>query len=541
MKTKKFLALFYFFLAFLILVSSSSTYAGSVYAIVNCKIVPVASPAIDKGVIIIRDGLILSLGPSEKIVIPEDAEVIEAEGLIAYPGLIDAHTNLFLELPKEEPAQRQRGMAPQEKETGRYSDLMIFKLLKPKKTTIGSYHKIGVTTVLVAPKKGIFAGQSVLLNLNGEKAETMVVKNPVALHINFTRARGIYPATVMGAMALLKQSFLDTGHYHSHKSLYVNSSKGIKRPEYDPFLEALVPFTLERKPIIFTCNNQEDIKRALRLIDEFKLNGFLSGANEAWRVADYLKKTPLFVSLHFKPPITSIYVNKGEELKEKAEKEIYPANASNLHKSGIRFALTSYGLTKASDYLKNIQKAIKAGLPKEEALKAVTIHPAQFLGVNNIMGSLSTGKIANVILTSGEIFEEKTRVERVFVDGVMFKIKKPPEKVKAPALNLAGKWQGTVTSPMGELDVTVELEQEENEISGTITSNFGKWEISDGILSGNDLTFTISATIMGESIDMEFSGKAEQDLIEGTFSFSSGSAEIRVTRVPTGVSQGGNR
>jgi len=224
----------------------------------------------------------------------------------------------------------------------------------------------------------------------------MVVKNPVALHINFSTARGFYPASVMGTMAFLKQNFLDAEHYRSYKSLYSKASKGIKRPEYSPFLEAVMPFVLEKKPIIFTCDNQEDIKRALGLIDEFKLNGFLSGANEAWRVAEKLKnkKLPLLVSLNFKPPYTSIYVNQGEEMKEKAEKKIYPANAANLHNSGIKFALTSYDLPKADRFLESIQKAIKAGLPKEEALKALTIYPASFLGMIRCLGSLSPGKIA---------------------------------------------------------------------------------------------------------------------------------------------------
>ena len=534
MRVKNHLSVIWFFLVIFFFVINSSARVGPVYAIVNCKIIPVSSSPLEKGIIIIRDGLIESVGSPEEIAIPEDAEVIEAEGLIAYPGLIDAHTNLFIEFPKEEPRQRGRAMGSQEKESGRYPDVLAFKLLKPKKSTIESYRKIGVTTVLVAPKRGIYSGQSVLLNLNGEKPETMVVKNPVALHVNFSTARGLYPATVMGTMAFLRQSFLDAEHYNAHKSLYAKAAKGMKRPEYNPLLEVFIPYALEKKPVIFTCDNQEDIKRALGLIDEFKLNGILSGVNEAWRIAERLKKRkiPLLVSLYFKPPPTSLYVNQGKEMKEKAEKVIYPANAANLHVSGIRFALTSYGLSKADRFLENTRKAIKAGLPKEEALKSLSIYPADFLGVSNTMGSLSPGKIANVILTSGEIFEKETQVKKVFVDGILFKVKKPPEKGKAPVFNISGTWQGTVSWEMGELEATVEFEQEGNDITGTISSDYGEWEISEGYLSGNELTFSCTAMIMGETMEMNFSGKVEEDSIDGTITFTGGSAELRLTRIP---------
>lgn len=537
MKTKKNLLFSCVFLSILLLLTSTQAKVGSTYAIVNCKIFPVSSSPIENGVIIIRDGLIETLGPQDKVSIPEDAEIIKAEGLFAYPGLIDAHTNLFFEAPKQEVQTQRTGSAqPQEKDWTKQLSLLAFNLLKPKKSAINGFHKIGITTVLVAPERGIYAGQSVLLNINGEEVKPMVVKNPVALHVNFTTERGIYPASLMGTMALLRQSFLDAEYYSTCKALFAKSSQGVKRPMYDPFLEGLSPFVVKKKPVFFNCANQEDIKRAIRLIKEFKLNGFITGANEAWRVAKLIKgaKVPLLVSLNFKPPFTSIFINQGEEQKKKAEKEIYPANAVNLSKHGIKFALTSQGLRKTTDISKNIQKAIKAGLPKEEALKAMTIIPAKLLGVSSFLGSLEPGKIANIILTSGEIFDKKTSVQRVFVDGVSFKIKQPPKKAKPSVLNIAGKWKVTISGPMGVQEMTMELEQEENVISGSVSSDMGKWAISGGLLSGKELVFTISANVMGEAMELAFSGNAEKDSIEGTISFQGGSAELKATRIPDG-------
>ncbi len=538
MKNKKTPVFICVFAIILLVLHALPARVGPTYAIVNCKIFPVSGPAVENGVIIIRDGLINSVGPQEKISVPEDAEVINAEGLFAYPGLIDAHSSFFIEIPREEPRQRgvsAAGAQPQEKNWAEEVNRTAFELLKPKKTTVEGLHKVGITTVLVAPERGIYAGQSVLLNVNGEQAKPMVLKNPVALHINFTTERGGYPSSLMGTMALLKQSFLDAAHYSSYQTLFLSSSRGLKRPEYDPFLEALSPFAVNKKPIFFNCANLEDVKRASRLIKEFKLNGFLTGANEAWRVADLVKtlRVPLLVTLNFKPPFSSIYVNQGEEKKKKAEEEIYPANAASLHKQGIPFALTSIGLRNSSDILKNVQKAIKAGLPQEEALKAMTIIPAQFLGVADFLGTLESGKIANVILTSGEIFGEKTKVQRVFVDGLAFEVKEPPKKAQPTTLDLTGKWTATISGPMGEMEVPIlEIQQDGNSISGTISSEMGQWDISDGILSGNELSFSISATIMNETIELVFNGTAEKDSFEGEISFEGGSAELKATRIP---------
>ncbi len=536
MKIKITQSLIFVFAAVLLVIQLSSARVGPTYAIVNCTIYPVSGIPVENGVIVIRDGLIESVGSQDKIPIPEDAEVIKAEGLNAYPGLIDAHSSFFLEVPREEPRARGAAAAAQPEEKNWAEDVSrtALKLLKPKKTAVDSLHKVGITTILVAPERGIYAGQSVLLNVNGEKTEPMVIKDAVALHVNFTTARGTYPASLMGTMAFLKQSFLDASHYSSHKSLFASSSRGLKRPEYDPYLEALFPYAVKRKPVFFNCANLEDIKRASRLIKEFNLNAFLTGANEAWRVADLVKelRIPLLVSLNFKPPFSSIFVNQGEDKKKKAEEEIYPANAANLHKQGIKFALTSSGLRTTSDIQKNVQKAIKAGLPRDEALKALTIIPAQFLDVSDFLGTIEPGKVANIVLTSGEIFDEKTVVRRVFVDGISFEVKEPPKKAKPTDLNLTGKWQVTISSGMGEMEMTLEIQQDGSSISGFLSSEMGQWDISDGVLSGKELTFALTITMGDETIEVPFSGTAEKDFIQGTMSFMGESAELKATRIP---------
>jgi hypothetical protein len=155
--------------------------------------------------------------------------------------------------------------------------------------------------------------------------------------------------------------------------------------------------------------------------------------------------------------------------------------------------------------------------------------------VDPLLGSLEPGKIANVVLARGELFEETTEVEKVLVDGLLFKLEKPPvaERATTPsAANLSGSWKASLKSPMGDMEVTLDLEHDGNRVSGSIGSQMGKWEIRDGVLRGADLTFTIVATMMNDTVEMAFSGKAEKDKIEGTISSPMGSAELRAARTP---------
>ena len=428
------------------------------YAVVDCRLVIGNGTVIEKGTILIRDGLIQSVGPAANLKIPPDARVIQGEGKIAYPGLIDAHSQFFLE--------RKPAGQGDESETDEAADLWknahvnAYDFIKPKKSTREDLHKIGVTTVVVVPGREIFAGKSVIVNLNGDIREEMVLKHSYGLHINFVTNRGEYPSSLMGTMALIRQSFYDARRYGLHAGLYSESPVGLKRPAYDPFLENLRPYVNKEKPIVFNCGNMEDINRAVHLVEELNLRAVLSGANEAWRVADVISRSglPLFVSLKFNPPSSSRYVRLGEDLKKKAEKDIYPANAAELNKAGIPFALTSNGLVKVSDMLKSLQSAIKAGLPREEVLKAMTVRPAGFLGIDDVTGTLEAGKIANVVLTEGELFDEKSVVRHVFADGIHFEYEAPPKKKaeQSPsAVNITGKWRVQGAAPSGEKAVRI--------------------------------------------------------------------------------------
>ncbi len=514
------------------------------YAVVGCRIVPVSGAPIDDGVIIMRNGLIEALGARAKVLIPEDVEVIDGKGLVAYPGFIDAYSSIFVQIPPEpQPDSNELfgNVPPSNRVSGRNPDFMAFQHLNPGDAERDTCHKGGILTALVVPQQRFFSGQSVLLNLNGKSPAEMVIQNPVALHVGFTGGRGTYPTTAMGVQAFIRQLCLDAAYYQSNKESLAKWGKGVRRPVYDPFLETLTPYLHGNKPMIFACDNQEDIKRALRLIAECSIQGLIAGASEAWRVADTLKTSgvPLLLTVNFSPPYSSIYSQKGKDSREKAEKEIYPANAAKLSEAGIVFAMTSYGLEKGVDFLTQVRKAIKAGLAEETALKALTIHPARFLGVDSQLGTIEPGKIANIVLAGGEIFKETTRVKQVFVDGRRFEIKEDKKESAQPGVS--GKWKGSITGLEGVSEVSLELKQEKGAVTGKLTAGEKAWDIKDGKAGDESLSFSVTVPSAGKDTTLTFTGKATKDTLEGTLFYSSGKAELKAERVPEKTDGGGYR
>ena len=315
------------------------------HAIVGCRIVPAAGPPLADGVIIIRDGLIEAAGPRAAIAVPADAEVIEGKGLIAYPGFIDPYSSIFVQVPPEPkpgPGEMFGNVDPANSVSGRTPEFLAFDHLAPVEAERTACLKAGILTALVVPSRRLFAGQSVLLNLNGGSPAEMVVLNPVALHVGFTGGRGIYPTTGIGVQAFFRQLCLDAAHYRLAREM-AGGGKGVRRPVHDPFLETLAPYLLDKKPIVFACDDQEDIKKALRLIAECGVRGLVAGASEAWKVAAGLKTAgvPVLLTLNFSPPAASLASGQGKASREKAEKEVYPANAVKLKQEGIAFAFSS--------------------------------------------------------------------------------------------------------------------------------------------------------------------------------------------------------
>lgn len=427
-----------------------------IYALTNAKIVIAPGKVINKGTIILRDGLIEAVG--ENISIPADAVEIELSGKVIYPGLIDINATLAggarrgrADSPAPTPANPFLQNRQAEPQVGAVHPLTRVKpenqsssQLSPfeqDNKDIETFRALGITTILVVPTNGIFRGESVLINLrNATAIPNLILKDSVTQHVAFEFGffGGNYPSSLFGSTAAFRQVLLDAGRYQTWQERYKNNPTGMKRPEYSAAFEALTPVLKGTRPVVFELNNNQDILLADRLAREFNLNAIIFNNGNEWEYLDEIKglNRTFILSTAFpeKPKIENEDEAVDVSLKELKRYVNAPENAKRLYDAGIRFAFTTRHLRNKTDLSKNLRKMLEAGLPLDTALAAFTTTPAELLGVSNSLGTLEKGKIANLFITNGELFAEKTKVERVFVDGYDYQMedKKPmlPEGIE---------------------------------------------------------------------------------------------------------------
>jgi imidazolonepropionase-like amidohydrolase len=529
---------------------------GETYAIRGGTVVTVTGATISNGVVIIRNGLITDVGAD--LPIPADARIIEAKGMMVYPGLFDAYTSLGIQAPSATtPASGRTGppvaVTPQTPTTqsappqpsGLAPELSAIDQLRITAETFDTPRSIGITTVLTAPRDGLFQGQSALINLGSDEPEKLILKSPATLNVSFTGSRGGgYPGSLLGVFAYLRQSLLDAQHYREEWARYNRQKRGTPRPNVDKSLAALQPVINGELPVVFWANSVREIKRAVALAEEFNLKYMIAGGLQSYQIADWLKEknVTVLLSLNYPQPPTNLEDPQSEPLRVLRERAEAPKAAAALSKAGVRFAFQSGHLARAQDFITNAIKAIEAGLPKEEAIKALTIYPAQIFGVAEQLGSIEKGKIANLVITSGDLFDRRTRVKYVFVDGKQYEVSPPPaaaaggrgsgRRPGAPGTAMAtGAWTITVNTPEGPVQGTLNLRQEGDAINGEIGTPFGNFPIS-GRLSGNEVTFDYTLNIQGQQMPVSARATIEGNSIRGTMNAMGQSFDFSGTRPP---------
>lgn len=394
-----------------------------VYAVVGGRVVTVSGPTHETATVLLRDGLIEAVGPT--VAIPPDARLIDAKGLTLTPGLIDGFGGIGLPSAAARP-KRDHGFSAGEKPNPLAPQALALDALKPADTARA--RDAGITTALVISRDGVLPGRSVLIDLWGDKADGMVLKQPAALHLHMATLEERYPSSLMGTIAYVRQALYDAGRYRNEWSAYERSARGKKRPRYDAALAAWQDVLAGRLPLVVTALRENDIRRAVALADEFRVRVAVAGAPQAFRVVPLLKarKLPLLVSVDFDPPKPP---SPEDEDDQKARRAIEDAerNPAELHRAGVPFALVS---GHAKDFLAGVRKAVEKGLPREAALRAVTLGAAEALGVPDRTGSLEAGKIANVVAWAGDPLTKDAKAKMVFVDGALYEPEERTDKEK---------------------------------------------------------------------------------------------------------------
>lgn len=373
----------------------------------GAEVHPVAGPVIPSGVVVIAGGKILAVGDSD-LTVPEGARVVDCKGLVVTPGLIDAATTLGVtENDENEQADE---ITPQ---------VHVLDAVDPTDPAFERARRAGVTAVQINPgNRNVIGGLGAVLKTAGETVREMLVEDETCLKValgsepsagNMPIRGGapvsIYfrrPTTRMGVVWMVRKAFYDAKAYRERKTV-----PGAENPPPDPRMEVLVR-ALEGKLSVRTlARAEQDIRTALRLAREFGYSTVIEEATEAYKVADEVARAK--ARLVYGAP--SVVGNRGDG----AEARLH--TLSLLASKGVRFAIATGYEVGALDLAREAMFAVRAGLPVERALEAVTRVPAEILGVDDRLGTLEPGKDADLVAWSGPLFDPTTFAKTVYING----------------------------------------------------------------------------------------------------------------------------
>ncbi|HXM33370.1 MAG TPA: amidohydrolase family protein [Chthoniobacterales bacterium] len=453
------------------------------HALTNARIVTSPGKIIEKGTILIRDGVIVAAGADIKV--PTDARVWDLAGKTIYPGFIDGYSRLGLpETLQPEPVRpdvdyddpnAKAKEVPRESAKGMHSwnakvtpERKAADFLNPDKKAMRKLRELGFTSALVVPGRGIFRGSSALINLQEADVTTMVVAPSVAQHVAFDfyrRDDGGYPSSLMGCITLIRQNFLDASWYQAAQDAYHKNPGTTERPESNASLAALAEQAQRKQPTVFEADDELELLRALRIADEFKLKPLLFGNGYEYRVRKALseKKTPIILPLDFPkaPEIERPEQALEIDLDELQHWDRAPSNPAQLAESGIPIAFTAEKLEKPEkEFWSRLRLAVRRGLSADAALAALTTTPAEIFGVADRLGTIAPGRIANLVIASGDLFGGEAKVLTTWIDGYYYDTDLAAER------DPRGTWEITTEGKTLPLTVEGELEKLEVKVGG---------------------------------------------------------------------------
>ncbi len=393
------------------------------YTFINAVIHKDYKTIIPSATLIIKDGKIINLGKDLKV--PNGSVVYDMKGKHIYPSFIDMYSDYGVNQNKNA-IQSTNSRYPQ-RDSNKNGAYNWNQAIHPEVDAVDNFvvnnkqakelRKMGFGSVLTHYKDGIMRGTSTLVSLADKNEHDVIVKGKAANQLSFQKgsSRQRYPSSLMGAIALIRQNYLDAKWYEQNKG----------KVEYNISLAHINEN--KRLPNIFKVNNYLDAIRAHKIAEEFKIDYIIKAKEDLYKRVKYIKDTKanFIVSVNYPKAydVTNLYDEKNISLEQLKHWETAPYNLVILEKNNIPFVITSADLKDKKSFLKNIRKSIHKGLSKEKALEALTHTPAKLLKVGNKLGSLHLGKIANFFISSDDIFSEKAKIYENWVQGEPYQIK----------------------------------------------------------------------------------------------------------------------
>ncbi len=505
----------------------------AVHAFTNARIVVSPGKILAKGTLVVRNGTIESVG--ENVSVPADARVWNMERMTLYPGFIDLASDYGMPKPPEPAApgggfgQQQQPQQPERPKGAAHwnprmkADFDASEEFQFDDKAAEKLRSQGFTLVLATPQRGIFRGQSALVNLGEGSASDLVVKRKVAQTVSFEQGQGFggpYPGSLMGLIAFIRQSWNDADWYRKAWDSY-NKNANQKRPETNTALAVLADGLQGRQPVVMDASNDMNFLRQAKIAKEFSLNMWIRGSGEEYRRLDAVKATkiPVIVTLNF-PETPSVEVPEealNVSLEDLRHWDAAPENAGRLEKAGVTITLSSAQLKDAGTFLAAARKAVERGLSANAALTALTTTPARLAGVENLFGSLEKGKAANIIVTDGDVFSEKTKIREVWIDGKQYEVKAPP------TAEVRGTWDLKVSADPDQSGVLT-LRGEVDKPTGEIRWRGKDLRLASVSYSAGRVAFSIMTDSIGWPGTMTMSGTVSTSEVFGVGSRPDGAS-----------------
>jgi Amidohydrolase family len=517
-------------------------------ALRGVRIVQAPGMVIEKGTVLVRDGLIIDVGAD--VAIPYDAEIIDADSMTVYPAFIDGLSTTGVPKPKAQtdlPSVDDPGNPPNDR-AGIEPERDVRTMLSSSEKSIKALREAGFGAAQVVPEGKLLPGSASLILLGSGSSDELVFRGDTGLFAQFVGGRRVYPATPMGMTAKIRQLYREAERRKGMEKAYEADPRGRARPPYDAVHSAFFPVIEGRKPIIFFVDDALEIYRALKLKNTLGFSIVLTGLNEAFDALDELEQAsvPLFLTLNLpKKPKWMAKVEQDSldtlmasynaetrtatfrdleaekrnlEAKQLISRARYASVAADLRERGLHFGFSTKGV-KPGELRSNIREMISRGLSEDDALAALTTDAADLLGVGESLGSVEKGKIANLLVVDGPLFGEKTHYRYMFVEGNKFeydvkkKKKKEAGEDKDSPADVLGSWTFTAYTPDGEQSGTVVFARSPDSYTGTIDYGDGSAPVTissvdyeDGILSFSwqdpmNGAMTVEGSVKGNSFE----------------------------------------
>lgn len=519
------------------------------------------------GDILIVDGTIKEI--SRSITPPYNARVIEGDSAYAYAAFIDPLSHTGIPKPDKEgdrPKVKFPGHPPNSV-AGITPEKNAAEAINAREGSISSWREAGYAIVHTVPQGRMLPGMGAIVSLHGDSAEDMILREKSSMFFQLQGARGFYPATVIGVMAKWRDMYRKSTYLSKHQDIYKTTILGTQRPKSDKSIEALIPVSSGQMPVFMKVEKSKDIFRAMTLQKELGYNLVIGGVKQITPAIPKLKNSNVKVLLSANLPKAekeekSDDKKKGKkkaknklkdaekEVKETAEKkkakkekdepakeddpetkalklkkkesyDAYVAQAGMLEKEGVPFAFSMIDV-KTKDLKPNLIKMIDAGLSKEYALSALTTVPAKILGVDKVAGTLTNGKMANIMISDKPYFDKESAIRYVFVEGHMTEIKKKDKKKASEGSSdgevkksIVGVWSFTVEIP-GDTQTGNMTISDDGKIEIVADNNDGETDVADDTAFADDnVTFDLTIDNNGSQMQLSFDLNFDGDSYEG--------------------------